>query len=208
MKNCLCDKYQDGLSAFIKVAKNYANSLRHISCPCIKCRNHDILPVETVRVHIHRFGFDTMYTKQIHHGKAEAVSSIDPSVGESTDEMFVVFNDVAGINDDHDMSNEIEVGIEDAQYDEFKDILSKLQLGLYLGYTKYSSLNFLVKLMYLKVLYKWPNECMDAMLKLLKDAFSDGNKLPTSHYESKKLLSKLGFSYEIIHVYKYDCVLF
>ena len=45
--------------------------------------------------------------------------------------------------------------------------------------------------MHLKVLYKWPNECMDAMLKLLNDAFLDGNKLPISHYDAKKLLSKL-----------------
>ena len=27
MKNHLCDEYWDGLSAFIKIAKNYANSL-------------------------------------------------------------------------------------------------------------------------------------------------------------------------------------
>ena len=67
-------------------------------------------------------------------------------------------------------------------------------MGLYLGCTKYSSLNFLVKLMHLKVLYKWLTECMDAMLKLLKDAFPDGNKLPTSHYDAKKLLSKLGLT--------------
>ena len=94
--------------------------------------------------------------------------------------MFVVLNDVAGINDEFYMLDQIEVGIEDTQYDEFKDLLSELQMGLYLGYSKYSSLNFLVKLMHLKVLYKWPNECMDVMLTLLRDAFSDGNKLPTS----------------------------
>ena len=67
-----------------------------------------------------------MYTKWIHHGEAEAVSSTDPSIGESIDEMFAVLNDVAGINDDHDMLDEIEVGIEDMQYDEFKDLLSEL----------------------------------------------------------------------------------
>ena len=49
---------------------------------------------------------------------------------------------------------------------------------------------------------------MDAMLKLLKDAFPHGNKLPTSHYDAKKLLSKLGLSYETIHVCKYNCALF
>ena len=92
--------------------------------------------------------------------------------------MFAVLNDVAGINDDHDILDEIEVSIEDTQYDEYKDLLSELQVGLYPGCTKYSSLNFLVKLMHLKALYKWLNECMDAMSKLLKDAFPDGNKLP------------------------------
>ena len=93
-----------------------------------------------------------------------------------------MLNDVEGINDDHDMLDETEIGIEDTEYDEFKDLLSDLQVGLYLGCTKYSSLNFLVKLMHLKVLYKWPNKCMDSMLKLLKDAFLEGNKLPTSNY--------------------------
>ena len=49
---------------------------------------------------------------------------------------------------------------------------------------------------------------MDAMLKLQKDAFPYGKKLHTSHYDAKKLLSKLGLSNETIHVCKYDCVLF
>ena len=167
-----------------------------------------MLPIEIVRAHIHCFGFDTMYTKWIHHGKVKAVSSTDLLVSESIDEMFAVLNDVAEINDNHDMLDETEIGIEDMQYDEFKDLLSELQVGFYPSYTKYLSLNFLVKLMHLKVLYKWPNECMDAILKLLKDAFPDRNKLPTSHYDVKKLLSKLGLSYEIIHVCKYDCALF
>ena len=111
-----------------------------------------MLPIKTVRAHIHCFGFDTMYTKWIHHGEVEAVSSIDPVVSESTDKIFTVLNDVAGINDDHDMLDEIVVGIKDMQYDEVKDLLSELQVELYPDYTKYSSLNFLVKLMHLKVL--------------------------------------------------------
>ena len=60
--------------------------------------------------------------------------------------MFAVLNDVAGINNDHDMLDETEVGIEDTQYDEFKDLLSELQVGLYPDCTKYLSLNFLSEL--------------------------------------------------------------
>ena len=52
MKSRLLDEYWDGLSAFIEVIKNYANSIGHISCLYIKCRNHEMLPVETVRAHI------------------------------------------------------------------------------------------------------------------------------------------------------------
>ncbi|XP_024028689.1 uncharacterized protein LOC112093778 [Morus notabilis] len=73
--------------------------------------------------------------------------------------MFEVLEDVAGINDDNEMLDETHVDLEDAQYDEFKDLLSELQL-------------------------------------------------PSSHYESKKLMSKLGLGYETIHVWEYDCALF
>ena len=100
LKNRLCDECWNGLSAFIEVAKNQSNSLDHINCPCIKCRNHDMLPVETVRVYVHQFGFDTMYTKWIHHNETIAVSNTKLGVGEWIDEMFVILNDVAGINDE------------------------------------------------------------------------------------------------------------
>ena len=60
----------------------------------------------------------------MHHGEVEAVLSTDPAVNESIDKMFAVLNDAAGINDDHDLLDEIEVGIEDMQYYEFKDLLS------------------------------------------------------------------------------------
>ena len=132
---------------------------------------------------------------------------LDPIVGESVDEIFAVLNDVAGINNENDMLDGVAIDIDDKKCDEFNDLLFELQVGLYPRCTKYSSLNFLVKLMHLKVLHKWSNKCMDAMLKLIKDAFLDGNKLPTSHYNVKKLLSKMGLSYETIYVCKYDCAL-
>jgi len=123
--------------------------------------------------------------------------------------MVAVIQDVVGNNSDHDMPEEVEAEVlGDAQHDEFKELLSELESALYPGCTKYSSLNFLVKLMHLKVLYKWSNECMNSVLKLLKDAFSEGIKLPDSYYEAKTKLGKLGLGYKIIHVCKYDFALF
>ena len=62
--------------------------------------------------------------------------------------------------------------------------------------------------MYLKVPNKWTNKSFDSLLKLLKDALPDENRLPVSHYDAKKDMSKLGLAYELIHVCKYNCALF
>ncbi|CAH9109850.1 unnamed protein product [Cuscuta europaea] len=122
--------------------------------------------------------------------------------------MAAVLNDIAGETHDHGIRGDTTYIMGDGMPTQFEDLLFELHAELYPGCTKVSSLNFLVKLMHLKVLYKWANECMDSVVKLLKDVLPDGNKLPTSHYESKKKLSKLGLGYEKIHVCKNDCALF
>ena len=83
-----------------------------------------------------------------------------------------------------------------------------MEAELYPGYTSYSSLNFLVKLMHLKVIHKWTNKSFDSLLKLLKDTFPADNKIPRSHYDAKKWMSKLGLGYESIHICQYDSALF
>ena len=55
-----------------------------------------------------------MYTKWIHHGEAQTILSTEPVVGESINEMFAVLNDIAGINDENDILDGTEVGIEDS----------------------------------------------------------------------------------------------
>lgn len=78
---------------------------------------------------------------------------------------------------------------------------------LFLG-AKLSLLNFIVKLLHLKVLNKWSNKSLDLILDLLKEAFLEGAHLPNSSYEAKRMLKDLGLGNEIIHACKYDCCLF
>ena len=73
--------------------------------------------------------------------------------------------------------------------------------------SSFSSLNFLVKLMHLKVLNKWTNNSFDELLKLLKLTFPKID-LVESHYEAKNLMTKMGLGYSSIHVCKNDCALF
>ena len=62
----------------------------------------------------------------------------------------------------------------------FDDLFIEIETELYSGCTKFSSLNFLVKLMHLKVTYKWTNNSFDSLLKLSKDALPKENSVTSS----------------------------
>ena len=49
---------------------------------------------------------------------------------------------------------------------------------------------------------------LEDVLGLIKNALPDGKKLPKSYYKAKQLRKNLGFSYDNIHAYLIDCVLF
>ena len=56
----------------------------------------------------------------------------------------------------------------------FHDLFTKIESECYPRCTKFSSLNFLMKLMHLKVSNKWTNKSFASLLKLLKDALPRG----------------------------------
>ena len=70
--------------------------------------------------------------------------------------------------------------------------------------SSFSSLNFLVKLVHLKVMSKWTNKSFDELLKL---AFLKID-LINSHYTAKKLMTKMDLGYKSIYVSKNDFALF
>ena len=126
------------------------------------------------------------------------------------DEMLNVLEDV--IEPTHELPTEDEnpenFETKPSQREKYDDLLAKMETELYLGCQTFSSLNFLAKLMHLKVLNKWTNRSLEMLLKLLKETFLEECKLPDSHYATKKLLVKLGLGYESIHVCENDCSLF
>ncbi|KAL5544976.1 hypothetical protein UlMin_008760 [Ulmus minor] len=115
--------------------------------------------------------------------------------------MFDVLDDIISEDADEDA-----VGGPSSN-DQYDDLFAALRSELYPGVSSFSSLNFLVKLMHLKVLNKWTNKSFDELLKLLKLAFPKID-LVESHYEAKKLMTKMGLGYSSIHVCKNDCALF
>ena len=54
----------------------------------------------------------------------------------------------------------------------------------------------------------WRNESFTELLGTLRETLPEGEKLPKSSYEVKKIISELGLGYEKIHVCPNSCILF
>jgi hypothetical protein len=90
----------------------------------------------------------------------------------------------------------------------FKIVMREAKRQLYPGCSKFSRFSFVVNLLHMKSLYRISNSAFSAILKLLAEAFPEGNALPKSYNEAKNLLKELGLGYESIHACGNNCVLF
>ena len=163
--------------------------------------------IDVLEAHIIDRGFNPLYTKWIFHGEVEPEAQVETNnTCEDVDEMYQVLNDI--VQHSEDIEGRDPTLEEEYQGGQFDDLFAELDAELWPGCTTFSSLNFLVKLMHIKVMNKWTNKSFDDLLKLLKKSHPVDNKIPNSHYEAKMKLHKLGLGYESIHVCQYDCALF
>ena len=215
LRDRLSDEYWNGAMEFVKKARNFVNDRGLVRCPCKKCVNVLHQPIEVMEAHIIDHGFDPFYKMWVFHGEEdESTDQVMPEEGRvDNDEVLDVLNDFIGPLNDDGIRNDAHLDDDItsatmASDEQYEDLFAEVEAELYPGCTTFSSLNFLVKLMHLKVLHKWTNKSFDSLLKLLKDALPKANKLPASHYDAKKWMSKLGLGYQSIHVCKFDCALF
>ena len=87
----------------------------------------------------------------------------------------------------------------------FQELLNKVCSELYLDCLEFSSLNFLVTFMHVKVLNNWSNKSFNMLLEPLKHMFSKcSTTILSLLYEVKRKLHDLDLWYETIHACKYD----
>ena len=197
-----CREYWDRLQAFLAMASEHQDSSGRIRCPCVRCINNRVQTISAVRQHVFDWGFHQAYEKWVYHGEVEDdVADVAEDDPEDVDEMIPLVEDFL-----LPTTEEVENNPTAGQY--YDDLFEEIEAELYPGCDWISSLNFLAKFLHLKVRGKVPNKIFDEMLKLLKFAFPKENKIPSSYYEAKKRLTKLGLGYESIHVCKHDCCLF
>ena len=103
------------------------------------------------------------------------------------------------------MLYDLQVGIEQVEQSEeyldleeditnnvFNELLNQASCQLYPRCSEFSSLNFLVKMMHVKVFNGWSNKSFDMMLELIKRVFPMcGTNIPSSFYEVKRQLCDL-----------------
>ena len=132
------------------------------------------------------------------------------------DENLVIdmINDAFGNNKHHDvepdMYEEAYEFVDIVPNEVNEEIVDLLKDGieeLYEGCRKYSKLSFLLRLYHIKCLCDMTDKAMTMVLELLKDAFENA-KIPTSFYEAKKVIYKLGLNYTKIDVCPKSCRLY
>ena len=62
-------EFKIGVETFLKFALANASDKSKISCPCLKCCNHDEWAVRVVKDHIYFNGIDTEYKHWKWHGE-------------------------------------------------------------------------------------------------------------------------------------------
>ncbi|XP_058202288.1 uncharacterized protein LOC131316841 [Rhododendron vialii] len=98
--------------------------------------------------------------------------------------------------------------VPEREVDKFERLLRDAKCELYPGCENYSKLSFLLKMLHLKTTHNSSNKLFNSNLKLFKDALPNGETLPKSYYEAKKLMRELGLGYISIHACPNNCVLF
>ncbi|KAL5538432.1 hypothetical protein UlMin_042939 [Ulmus minor] len=212
-RNRFSSNYDNGAREFLQVARRHVNLEGKTLCPCNKCSNISWQHLDTVKTHLMANGFSKTYVRWHYHGepREDVIIEQESYDSEKDDEMNDALHDndgqsyfnVGGV--DHNVIDEHTMKVDGEEYSK---LFGEINFKLYTSCTKFSVMNFLVKLMHIKVLSRWSDKSFDMLLQLLMEALPVENKLPKMLYETKTILRDLGLGYVSIHVCKNDCALF
>ncbi|XP_038890872.1 uncharacterized protein LOC120080309 [Benincasa hispida] len=202
-----------------KVAKCPLNEVGKTRCPCKHCQISMSQSLDRIECHLFMNGMSPSYTQWVYHGEPANLarfqtnisSSIDDRVSREfnvehdDDEMFGLLNDLQGsmikgegdVDDEEDFKDGMPTNTEERDNSNiFEELIAEARNQFYPGCAKFSLLNFLVRLMHIKVLNDWSNKSFNMLLNLLKDAFPTGASIPVTFYEAKRKLRDLGLGYD------------
>ncbi|XP_019051849.1 PREDICTED: uncharacterized protein LOC104589233 isoform X2 [Nelumbo nucifera] len=207
--------YIQGVKSFIEFAYAHGPYMGRIYCPCKKCVNCKNQNKEDVLAHLLWNGIMLSYTNWTLHGESkENPMDVDDNSanGELSADMHGMLRDAFGIPNQDDENDQgpdafVDVGsgtIPDGYY----NLLRDAEQDLYPGCKKFTKLSFLARLFQIKCLCGWSNKSFTVLLELLKEVLPEGEVLPNSYFETRKIIRELGFDYKKIHACPNDCMLY
>ncbi|KAL5714361.1 hypothetical protein ACHQM5_016334 [Ranunculus cassubicifolius] len=218
-----------GIQEFVVLASNHLDKKGRTRCPCKRCKNNEYWQITEVHKHLLDFGMVREYTKWVHHGEVEELSDDDEdddndgvvsfegltdllnecrTARENLDPNMPHMGTSESQNGDATMRNNMYRNVRKENDKSYEKLFNAAQQPLYPECKNFTTLDFLVKLMHLKIINNMSNKCFNMILELIKPSYPEGETLPKSYYEAKMLLRSLGLGYIPIDACVNDCALF
>ncbi|OMO58327.1 Transposon, En/Spm-like protein [Corchorus capsularis] len=201
--------------AFSQINNVFENTIR---CPCFKCDNKELHTRDIIFYHLLSRGFTSGYYTWFAHG--EFFNNDNHHRGESSQNVNNNLNEYqrmvmdAGFHDEcswneNDLNN-------DNCFEEtpnpgaarFFSLLKDADEEVWEGCTTHSKLSAVSQLLNCKSESNMSDATYDRLMSIIKELLPKGDKLPSSFYRTKKMMSKLGLSYQKIHACVNNCMLF
>ncbi|XP_039128978.1 uncharacterized protein LOC120265146 [Dioscorea cayenensis subsp. rotundata] len=222
--------YDQGVKNFIEFAFRHGSINDMILCPCPMCGFSKRLNRDEVYDHLICKQFPKGYTIWYLHGESHprettnAPANIEIASQRNVvvqDPIIDMVNDAFGVHEpiSEEAFQTVDEGVRQIDddipnvnqtrnaTDEFHELSNDDQQPLYEGCANYSKLSFILKLYHIKCLCGMSDKAMTMILELLHDAFPH-IKIPSSFYDAKKTITKLGLNYEKIHACPNNCMLY
>ncbi|KAI5409628.1 hypothetical protein KIW84_055168 [Lathyrus oleraceus] len=215
--------FEEGVKGFITwaFAQECCLSEGGVRCPCLKCECRPIISdPEEVERHLKRRGFIKNYWVWTYNGEqlpsnvqrtTTTHASSSRSHMEHREEFSLIsdmLGDAFGVNVTYDEPQDFdqeELPNEEAQ--KFYQLLQEMNTPLFEGSSD-SKLSMCVRLLAAKSNWNVPDQCLEFFAKMMLDATPTKDNLPTSFYDAKRLVSKLGLEVRKIDCCTNGCMLF
>nr|AAT38101.1 putative TNP2 transposon protein [Oryza sativa Japonica Group]AAV31397.1 putative polyprotein [Oryza sativa Japonica Group] len=212
-------EFIDGVHYFLRVAE--ANRQKgFICCPCNKCKNQkEYSASRTIHFHLFESGFMPSYNCWTSHGE-QGVEMEEDEVEDDNIPDFAQYARFEGNQtgeeerdaDGNDVADDFGCK-EDCESEKGAHKLEKMledhKTSLYPGCEQgHKKLDITLEFLQWKAKNGVSDKAFGDLLKLVKNILPEGNKLPETTYEAKKIVCPLGLEVQKIHACPNDCILY
>ncbi|MBJ4058605.1 hypothetical protein JGD43_25095 [Salmonella enterica subsp. enterica serovar Goldcoast] len=213
----MSEEYINGVCAFTRAAEEdmLNKGVEYMYFLCINCENMKMFKNRAqIEAYLIRRGFKKGYTCWTSHGEEQIIPEVNnDDIAEEVNDLPDVdcaFDEDRSHDDNLDqMLRDAEENYSEREFCKFEGLMEDSRKPLFPGCkSEYTRLSTVLELLKLKASNRWSDKSFTALLGLLADILPEGNVLPSTTYQAKKVLCPLGMEVERIHACPNDCILY